>query len=1387
MLKHLLFLAGLLLCATRAEAQFPSACPSGNTPAADACEDACLYCDLASYSGNTGGYTNNPPAGFCGTIENEQWLGFVAGTGTATFSLIPSNCATGDGVQFAVYAECSGTPVACNGGFAGGGITPVSVTTSLIPGAIYYLMIDGYAGDICDFTLDISPPGAAIGIVSQTKEVLFCPGESVTVAGQTFTQPGSFLDTLPSGNGTCDTIVNYQLSWLPQPTNTETIVLQIGQSVSIGGNNYFAPDTIQRFLPAVAGCDTLATYYLLLSPFITDTCPQTAGFLKLLGEPGASERADVLCAAADGNFYIAGENGNLSMLMKVTSDGEVLWSRAFQPLAPLTTHITDLVEDSEGMLAGSAIVGDGDINLKAFAFRYNPQTGNMVWSRLLEQQSPEAFAILEKSPGGNFLLLTSPQLVSNVDDAEIWELNRNTGALVNGLANRYNFGVSDVWSSMVMHNGALYTIGRHIPGFQAVPLPIDKMRVGMSRIELTGSGVPTWSRLMHIDTLESATIFGQDLLVDDDVLVSVSNGNDTDDPNAPPTFFLQKTDLDGNLLWVKKYETLLPSGNLASDIQRMSDGYVIIGWNFDSVFSKTVTKVDFDGNILWARKLPDVTTSGAASALTLGQHQSVVINDVLYFVASNATSPSDALFVKMKADGTVSDDCGNFKPYPIVVLPVTDPASISIMVPTTQQITQAAVKALAVDAAQVSVQTFCVSCAPVCDDTLDLGPDVILCADSTLTFDAGAGFVSYLWQDGSDGQTFTTNIPGLYSVEVTDACGDKQRDSVLLTLSLVADTKLSDTTLCVGESITISVPGFDTYDWSPADGLDCDTCASVTILTDITTTYTLFATTDDGCVKNDTFTVTILPLPVRSETIEFCPGDVVSIGGVDYTQSATVVDTIPGTVGCDTVVTYTLIRLPFNIGTATVQFCPGESVIIGGVEYTQSGTVVDTIAGTAGCDTIVTYTLVLLPFNTASETIQFCPGESVSIGGNTYTQSGTIVDTLPGTAGCDTIVTYTLVLLPQPTRSETVEFCSGESVNIGGNTYTQPGTVVDTLSATTGCDTIVTYTLKFIDTPNSSVTLDCPADIDIAVDPGAGPVVVNYDLPDISSDCQCPGIALNLTQGLASGSAFPLGPTTVCYQAKDSCGNTATCCFEVFVREESACDVKTIGCMKWELLDITKDAENDLTYRIRVTNTCANKLIYTAIQIPDGLVAVAPANNSVFTTQSGRDYDVRNPNYSPFYSIRFKSKADSIANGQSDIFKYKLPGQTQPAYIHVNARLAPQIFYEAHLNTFNCPVGVTPPDDKPADRKSAFVPTGMRLFPNPTSGLLYADFSEWAGENLQVQVFGSQGQQIRLLQMNAADTPQALDLPEGLSAGMYFLEVRRENGEKHTLRFVVQR
>jgi hypothetical protein len=556
------------------------------------------------------------------------------------------------------------------------------------------------------------------------------------------------------------------------------------------------------------------------------------------------------------------------------------------------------------------------------------------------------------------------------------------------------------------------------------------------------------------------------------------------------------------------------------------------------------------------------------------------------------------------------------------------------------------------------------------------------------------------------------------------------------------------------------------------------------------------ASTSGGCDTIVTYTLELIAQPATAYTLNLCPGKSVMIGGQAYNQAGTVIQHLASaTGGCDTIVTYTLEMQapPARIETRT--FCPGQSVTIGGQTYTQPGTVFANIPSTTGgCDTVVKYTLELLPQQVRAETLGFCPGESVMIAGQQYNQPGTIVANLPSaTGGCDTVVTYTLILRPQPARSETYSFCPGESVTIAGQAYTQAGTVVDNIPSNTGgCDTVVTYKLQYLTPAPSNIALKCPANMTSLVASGSGPVRVTYAEPIAASDCICPGLELNRTSGPASEDLFPVGNTQVCYSAKDRCGQEKSCCFTVNIREEEACEVKTNGCVRYELLSITADPSRNKTYRMRVTNNCANKLIYTAIQIPDGLTAIDPANNSTYSSSENRNYLVRSPNFSPMYSIRFKSTTDSISNGQSDVFEYTLPAQAEVEYISVVTRLAQQGSNEAYLTTFNCPVGVTPTNRivKTKSRDAEVVleqQNSLLLFPNPTTGVLFADLSDWQGKNVQIQVTNALGQLIHTMKLVAGEDLLRIEMPQGATNGIYFMEVAPENGKKETMRFMVQR
>jgi HYR domain len=677
------------------------------------------------------------------------------------------------------------------------------------------------------------------------------------------------------------------------------------------------------------------------------------------------------------------------------------------------------------------------------------------------------------------------------------------------------------------------------------------------------------------------------------------------------------------------------------------------------------------------------------------------------------------------------------------------------------------------------------------------------------------------------GNTYTD--PGIVELTLAGMNGDCDTLATYLLLWLPTPTRDETVSFCPGDTVQIggnsytnpgtvlgTIPGLAgacdtlvtyTLEWLPGPTRDetVSFCPGDTVQiggNSYTNPGTVLGTIPGlagACDTLVTYTLEWLPGPTRDETIAFCPGRSVDIDGNTYTMPGTVTSIIPGTgSGCDTLVTYTLEWLPQVAQTKTITFCPGTSVEINGTTYTQPGTVMGTLAGAGGdCDTLVTYTLEWLPYQTDAETISFCPGTSVTINGVVYTQPGTVLDTIASnTGGCDVAVTYTLVFSSLPTKAETLEFCNGASITLGGQTYTQPATITLTIPGSAGaCDTIVTYTLQYLDPPPSALAITCPMNVTVITIPGTGAVPANYGAPTATSDCICPGIALTRTAGPASGSLFSPGMTAVCFTAKDSCGSTASCCFNVTVREELPCDSKTIGCIKYDLLGITKDAFSRHTYRIRVTNFCANKLIYTAIQLPNSVTAVGPANNLTYEAPEGQDYLVRNPNYTPFYSIRFKSTTDSIANGQSSTFVYTLPPQSQPQYIHVITRLATQQYYESHLNTFNCPVGVSIQGND-SDNRSAEMPDSgqmlraekaMLLFPNPNNGLLFADLSDWEGEPLSIRVLDSRGQLVQSKRLVAGADAQQMQLPEALPGGLYFLEVRTEAGERNVGRFLLER
>ncbi len=277
--------------------------------AAMSCEDAPLLCagELDGYCGHTGpdeGLT--VPPGFCGSIENGEWISFVAGSAAMTLRVNTGNCTgspIGSGLQvMAFYTDdCNNfTPIS-------GCITQIEefntfdlMMSGMTPGLIYYILFDGYGGDMCDYTLEvisgsvappIDPPGAITGASSLCEESTQVPYSISPVAGALgyvwTVPPGAFVN----GSGTsitvdfgtesgqvcvraydaCDTTAAscVEVTLNPAVTIVDFVSICTGECYTYNGNNYCNPGTYQIPLGSGSTCDTVLQLHLSNYPAAT--------------------------------------------------------------------------------------------------------------------------------------------------------------------------------------------------------------------------------------------------------------------------------------------------------------------------------------------------------------------------------------------------------------------------------------------------------------------------------------------------------------------------------------------------------------------------------------------------------------------------------------------------------------------------------------------------------------------------------------------------------------------------------------------------------------------------------------------------------------------------------------------------------------------------------------------------------------------------------------------------------------------------------------------------------------------------------------------------------------------------------------------------------------
>lgn len=201
------------------------------------------------------------------------------------------------------------------------------------------------------------------------------------------------------------------------------------------------------------------------------------------------------------------------------------------------------------------------------------------------------------------------------------------------------------------------------------------------------------------------------------------------------------------------------------------------------------------------------------------------------------------------------------------------------------------------------------------------------------------------------------------------------------------------------------------------------------------------------------------PLNVSSIRDTICTGDTLVVNGVEYFETGIFRDTVvindPGT--CDSVY---VIDLLVNIATDTTfadSTCSAEGYMLGDTLIRDSGTYSWTFAGSNGCDSNVTVDLTVFPSHTSVRDLDICDGDTLFVGPFTHTTTGIYFDTLQTVQGCDSVLIIDLTVIDTFLEVTTINACIGDTILYRGERYTSTTYKVEPFTSILDCDS--TYIL----------------------------------------------------------------------------------------------------------------------------------------------------------------------------------------------------------------------------------------------------------------------------------------------------------------------------------------
>jgi len=946
-----------------------------SAPTNDACVDALYICDINGYSASTSAaYTPDRPGTGAGQmygnnelpdgtpqpngtntggpfggavidveIDNNSWIQFTASATTATLTVTVYDCWVGSfpsgGIQMEVFSGTNCDNFVSVSNFEENSTGFVITATGLTIGQDYYLMVDGYAGDICSYTIT-ADSGVQFPEITAVPETI-CAGASTTL-------------TAPTG------ATGYL--WFPGGQTTQAITVN--------------PSTTTTYTCVVEGvCDYKQTLLKTITVNQLPTMTSTTTPADICS--GQSVGLSLISDLASNYSWIATSNGSVG--------GESTSAQSGSTISDVLTNVTGSPQTVTYTVTPTSTVGGCVGNPQTVTVTVNPIPSALTLSSNTPVCVGDPINLTANTVGGGTYSWTGPNsFTSSSEDPTIVSAVSASGGTYNATVTVAGCTSPSASTSVVVNSiPSALTLSSNSPVCVGDPINLTANTVGGGTYSWTGPNTFTSSSedpTIASAVLASAGTYNATVTVAGCTSPSASTSVTVNSiPSAltlssnTPVCVGSPINLTANTVGGGTYSWTGSNGfTSSSEDPTIASAVLASGGTYNATVtvsgctspsastSVTVNAID-NASFTYPLATYCATGSDPIATITGLAGGTFTISGAGVINASNGIIDLDAsgiasytvtyttngpcptfsnttIDITASPDATFSYSAAGYCPVGTTTIsqPVGSstgaftvaPAGLSINATTgevnlaasttgnyTVTNTIVAAGGCALDVATTSIEIYALPTVTASATA----PSI--CDGASVTF-TGGGASTYTWDNGvTNGIAFTPGSTGntTYTVTGTDGnnCVNTSTVDVLVNTLPTVVANANSISLCDGASLTLTGSGASSYTWdnSVTDGVAFTPAVG-------TVNYTVTGTDGNSCQNTDVIAVTVNALPTvvaNASSIAVCDGDPVTLtgsGATSYSWTGGITDGVAFTppVGVNN---YTLIGTDGNTCTNT--------------------------------------------------------------------------------------------------------------------------------------------------------------------------------------------------------------------------------------------------------------------------------------------------------------------------------------------------------------------------------------------------------------------------------------------------------------------------------------